>query len=500
MNLISIDLGTTNIKVSVYDSALRLLSVYSENVSYDRTGDFVEFNCCHYFDLLFSMVHAAAAAGKSKNGQDAAQIVLTGQAESLVLIGKDGQPVRPAISWLDMRSKKECEELSGIFDKELCYHITGQPELIPTWPITKILWLRRNEPDIFDKTDKFLLLKDYIIYRLCGAIVGEQSIYSFSHYFNITKKCYWEDILSYCGINTDRLPEKILPSGTVAGTLISKLADPGAGLTSQTKINAGTLDHFAGMIGTGNIGDGVISESAGTVLSIAALINKPVFHESRLPMYCGPFPETYVLLPVCESGGFSMEWYKKNFLPDISYDQMNRVIESRKKAPAPIFLPYLTGVTPPEFNENASGVFLGLKAAHDRYDMALAIMEGVACLLKKNIEYMEKAGIHVHKIISTGGGAKSALWTQIKSDISGYPIDVPDNEEAPSLGAAILAAVSENYFSSCQEAAAACVSINRQYLPENSARYKSTYQVFTSLYDSLTDVYRMDAERTQNVS
>ncbi|WP_394346963.1 FGGY family carbohydrate kinase [Photorhabdus khanii] len=173
---------------------------------------------------------------------------------------------------------------------------------MPTWPITKMLWINCNKPDIFNQTAHYLLLKDYIIYRLCDRIVGDYSIYSFSHYFNITEKCYWHDILNYCGVKIDQLPE-VLPPCSIARNLLSNWINPDIGLTHHTKINIGTLDHFAGMIGTGNIKEGVISESAGTVLSIATLVNTPLFSNVRIPVNCGPFLDTYVLLPVCESGG-----------------------------------------------------------------------------------------------------------------------------------------------------------------------------------------------------
>lgn len=493
MNIISIDLGTTNIKVSAYDKQLHTLTVLSETVTYDRNGDFVEFDCQHYFSSIIKMVRQAAAAGKDANGQDVIQIVLTGQAESLIMLDQDGIPVHPAISWLDMRSRKECAELAAAFHADLCYHTTGQPELIPTWPITKMLWMKQNKPNVYHQTAKYLLLKDYIIYRLCGRMAGDYSIYSFSHYFDITKKSYWEDILSYCGIELNQLPE-VLPSGSITGTLLPTLAASSPGLTTETKINVGTLDHFAGMIGTGNIKEGQISESAGTVLSIAALVNEPLFSDSKLPLNCGPFPDTYVLLPVCESGGFSLEWFKHNFLETVTFTEINEVINHRPYKTPPVFLPYLTGVNAPDFNENASGVFFGIRAAHDKYDFALAIMQGVACLLKKNLDYMMASGIKVNKIISTGGGSKSALWTQIKSNITHQVIEVPENEEAPCLGAAIIAAVSEGFYPDYEDAIKQCVSIKTRYLPvpdeaAGKDEYHQTYRVFNELYDALSEVF-----------
>lgn len=484
MNIISIDLGTTNIKVTVYDQKLHLITTISKTVVYDRNGDFVEFDCGSYFDSIKASVIEAARIGYQRNQQATAQIVLTGQAESLILLDDAGIPVHPAISWLDMRSRKECEELANVFDPQLCYRTTGQPGLIPTWPITKMLWIRRNKPDIFEKTATYLLLKDYIVYRLSGQMAGDYSIYSFSHYFDITKKCYWEDILSYCGVKTTQLPP-VLPPGSIAGTLLSEHVDLTIGLTNETKINVGTLDHFAGMIGTGNICEGTISESAGTVLSLAAFVKDPDFDHSRLPVNCGPFPDTYVLLPVCESGGFSLEWFKNNFLTDISFSELNQKIADKPAAVPPVFLPYLTGVNAPDFNEHASGVFFGIHASHDRYDFALAIMEGVACLLKKNLDYMQAAKIRVERIISTGGGAKSALWTQIKSDITGQVIEVPDNEEAPCLGAAIIGAVSQEFYPSYSEAVEACVCMKTAYMPNQLPKYQKTYQVFEQLYEGL---------------
>lgn len=497
MNILAIDLGTTNIKVSVYNSQLCPLMTLSENINYHRDNDFVEFDAEHYFSCIYDMMIKASALGKKENGQNVIQVVLTGQAESLILLDQEKKPIRPAISWLDMRSRKECEELSSVFDAESSYRITGQPEIIPTWPITKMLWLKRHESEIFNRTCFYLLLKDYIVFRLSGRIVGDYSIYSFSCYFNITKKTWWKEILDYCGIRLDQLPE-VLPSCTIAGMLLPELVDNVSGLTAATKINVGTLDHFAGMIGTGNIREGIVSESSGTVLSLATLVQEPVFSQGRLPLNCGPFPDSYVLLPVCESGGFSLEWYKNTFLPDFSFSAINEAIAERKTTNPPVFLPYLTGVNAPDFNENASGVFFGINAAHTRDDFSLAIMQGVACLLRKNIDYMTEAGIRIKKIISVGGGARSPLWTQIKSDFTQQIFDIPENEEAACFGAAIIAAVDEGYVSSFADAAENKIKIKCSFVPEKRTHYEATYSVFSALYSALAPIYDLNANTRNN--
>lgn len=493
MNLISVDLGTTNIKTAVYDQTLQMLHLLSEPVTYQKSGDFVEFDAEQYFSMVLSMIQKAAACGWQSNGKKAAQIVLTGQAESLILLDQNHRPVCPGISWMDMRSLEECSELSAAFSRTCCYHTTGQPELIPTWPITKILWIKKHRPDLFQKTAHYLLLKDYIIFRLCGHMVGEHSIYCFSHYFDITKRCYWKEILDYCEVKEGQLP-RLMPSGSIAGRLQKELVLEGTGLDTDTKINTGTLDHFAGMIGAGAIHKGQVSESAGTVLSLATFTDAPVFDSGKLPNYCGPFPNSYVLLPVCESGGFSMEWFKNQFLQDVSYPQLNEILRSRSSRTPLIFLPYLTGVNAPDYNENASGVFLGLRSYHDRYDLALAVMQGVACMLRKNLECLKQSGIRIEKIISAGGGARSPIWTQLKADISGYTIEVPADAEAPCLGAAILSAVQEGYFSSCDEAVAACTSVGHRYAPSNDPAFEQTYRLFCHTCSALEETFRLSRE------
>lgn len=497
MNIITIDLGTTNIKVTAFNSELTELVSSSAPVHYDKKGDFVEFDCEQYFSLIYQLIRQTSGNAFAINQQPVAEIILTGQAESLVMLDADCNPAYPGISWLDMRSKKECQELAQHFNQELCYQTTGQPELIPTWPITKMLWMKHHEPDVFERTAHYLLLKDYVIYRLCGQMVGDYSIYSFSHYYNITQKCYWKEILDYCGVRLDQLPP-VVPSCTIAGSLIPDLCVNASGLTEYTKVNVGTLDHFAGMIGTGTIQEGCISESAGTVLSIATLIYQPVFDENHFPIYCGPFPDSYVILPVCESGGFSMEWFKTTFLQDVSYAQLNQNIKEQASKYPPVFLPYLTGSNAPDFNSDASGVFFGIRANHNKYDFALGVMEGVACLLRNNIDYMQRANIKINKIISTGGGAKSSLWTQLKSNITGLVVETPENEEAPSLGAAIIGAVAEEYYPSFEAAVQHAVRIKNTYIPEETEHYSHTYETFCKAYQNLQPAFKYNTTyRTQ---
>lgn len=488
MGIMTVDLGTTNIKVASYRSDLTRIALQSKTVSYLRDGGFVEFDAKQYFDDIVVLARSCLEQSIETGSWHPEQLVITGQAESLVVTDERGEPLRNGISWLDMRSRAECDTLSALFDKSTCYRVTGQPEIIPTWPLTKMLWLKRNEPECFEKAKKFFLLKDYIIFRLTGHFVGEHSIYPFSHYFDIVRKTYWKAPLDYCGIDVSQLPALIEPCSIVGEILpgIRQLT----GLPPSCVVNSGALDHFSAMIGTGNIGRGIVSESAGTVSSIATFVENPFAADTRLPVYCGPFNDSYIYLPVCESGGISLEWFKSAFLPGITFPELDARCSHKTTDPRLTFLPYLTGVNPPEFDPNATGVFFGATISHDVYDFALAIMFGVACLLRKNIENLQSSGIAFEKVISTGGGAKSALWSQIKANICRLPVAVPAEEEAPSLGAAIIGAVSAGYYTTYQEAAEHCVDMNTIYYPDlENSQFERQFRLFCDLYDALRPVF-----------
>lgn len=484
MGIIATDLGTTNMKVVAYTDKLIPLTTEHYTVEYIREGGFVEFDSLKYFSILQDLIRDCYKKSKDKLEATPIHIVITGQAESLVVTDKQGVPIRNGISWLDMRSEKECVELASVFDEKTSYGVTGQPQIIPTWPLTKILWLKYNEPSNFARAGKFLLLKDYIIFRLTGRYVGEYSIYPFSYYFDIVKKDFWKAPLDYCGVSCSQLPELVEPC-SVAGLVLKDVLDE-MGLPPGSDVNVGTLDHFAGMIGTGNVCEGLVSESAGTVSSIATFASVPFASASQIPIYCGPFEDSYIYLPVCESGGISLEWFKNNFMGDESFREIDEICSLRDVDRKLTFLPYLTGINAPEFDARAAGTFYGMTLAHDKYDLALAIMYGVAALLRKNIDYFKTSGIRVEKIISTGGGAKSGLWSQIKADVCNLPVVIPQNKEAPCLGAAIIASVTSGFYPDYEVAIASCVKSETVYLP-NSDRWlhEEKYRLFTLLYEAL---------------
>ena len=478
---IGVDLGSTNIKAAIYDKSMKLIDRQSLPVDYIRENGFVEFDAEKYFRDLLSLLSGMV---KSSGITEIDEIAFTGQAESLVVLDKDGKPLMNAISWMDERSHAECAVLAGQFSPAVCEEVTGQMAVLPTWPATKILWLKNNRPEVYANAACYMLLKDYIVYCLTGVKKADMSIATFSFYFDIYKKTYWQEMLSAIGITQAQLPPLCEPC-TVAGTLLPELA---AALgTNAARVNVGTLDHFAGMIGTGNTAPGGITLSTGTVMALTAMAGPDTPKNSGIAMHYGFLPDTHVMLPVAESGGVSLEWFRRNCMGSTDYDTMNRELAKRQPNEL-LFLPYLVGTNAPEFDTGATGVFWGLRQEHDTIDMAGAVMEGVSFVLRKNCDHMKKNGAAPTSIIATGGGAKSPIWCQLHADITGIPVRIPEEKEAACLGAAIIAAVSHGAFASYQDAAEHCIRFTHCYEPHPCPRTEKKYRRFCALYDTALQI------------
>ena len=478
---IGVDLGSTNIKAAIYDKEFNLVDRQSRPVNYIRDNGFVEFDAWAYYQDLVGLL---ADMVKANGVHHVDEIAFTGQAESLVIVGKDGKPLMNAISWMDERSAEECKVLALQFDAATCEAVTGQMAVLPTWPATKILWLKNNRPEIYENAATYMLLKDYIVFCLTGQKVADMSIATFSFYFDIYKKEYWQEMLTAIGVAEGQLPKLCEPC-SVAGNLLESVAVM-MGLGTETKVNVGTLDHFAGMIGTGNIHKGGITLSTGTVMALATMSSAEEGKNTGIAMHYGFIPNTYVMLPVAESGGVSLEWFKRSCMT-VDYDTMNA--ELAKRGPNELlFLPYLVGTNAPEFDAEANGVFWGLRQEHDAIDMAGAVMEGVAFVLRKNCDHIAANGVKLSSIIATGGGAKSPIWCQMQADITGLPVAIPKEKEAACLGAAMIAGVSNGRFADYAAAAEHCVALLHRYEPKPTEHTQKKYRRFCALYRAALEI------------
>ncbi len=488
--IITLDLGTTIIKFGIFSSNLRTICIHSIKYKLNIDNGFVEFDAEKYWRTCKKGIMDLLSKSKI-NPREVVSISLCSQAETLVVLDKNNKPLRKAISWLDNRSQNECNILKANFDIDKSYKITGQADIITTWTITKILWIKKHEREIFKKSFKYLLLKDYIIYKFTGKFISEYTIYNYTYYLDVINKKYWEDILRFIGIDMAQLPVLIEP-GKSAGTLTSRNLKE-FNFSNDVQLNVGSVDQMAGMIGVGNNKEGIISETAGTVISISSVVNKPLINKYKIPFHYNAVPNTYIVSVVCESGGISLEWFKDNFYSNNNYSFIDD--EIRKISPGSdglIFLPYIVGINSPEFNPNAKGVFYGIKISHKKAHFARSIMEGLAYLIKKNLEYLKNINVDSNRIISFGGGSKSSVWNQIKADVFNKEIATMRINEQASLGAAVMAAVEMGLYKNLQNTSDSVVAIKEIYYPYPRPIYRKNYKIFLELYKNLEMIFSKD--------
>ena len=374
------------------------------------------------------------------------------------------------------------------------FTLTGNPEVSPSWPATRIKWFKENRPEIFRKTYKFLIIEDYIIFKLTGKYIGEASVYNSSYYYDFINFKYIRKMLSYLEISPDKLPEIVKP-GTYIGE-ISEEASRQTGLKRSTKVIIGAMDQICSAIGSGNIKDKTVSETTGSAFAMVVSLDRPVFdRKTRLPCYLHGIPGLYALLPYISTGGMVLKWFKDNFFHqepvnevkgifDIMTDLASRVPPG---SDGMIMLPHLTGAYFPEYNSNARGVFFGIGMNHTRAHFIRAIMESLGYIMRSILESLGRLNIKPKKIISTGGGAKSPLWCQIKSDITGLKIEVPQYTETALLGAAVLAAVNIEKNASFEEICSRFIKVKSVYNPDikNKKIYDANYEKYKGIYKSL---------------
>ncbi len=477
MLIYAVDLGSTNTKVVLYDDQLGTLAAAHAPMEYVRSGPRVEFDPEALFTSVVALMHECAGRAGIDGAGRHARIVVTGQAESLVLVDADGAVVAPGMSWMDERSVDEARQMAEHFDPATSFAITGEPEPVATWPATKLRWLAMNRPDVLAAGHRALMIKDYILLRFTGLAVGEETTRGFTYLYDVREKEYWTEMVEYCGVRPDALPE-IVPAGIDLGPALARVAERLPRAASYT-VNTGALDHFCAMVGTDCYRAGSVSASAGTVLSVSMLTTDWQFDPAvKASFHSGLRTGETVLFTCADSGGVCLNWFRENVATDLPYKILDDRLTGRCHDDAPLFLPYLTGVNPPDFVDQARGAFLNLQLRHDRFDLAFAVMEGVAHLLRRNLDYLAAHGHPAHGIVSAGGGAASGLWNQLKADVCGLELRTPQEPEASCRGAAALALVAAGAVDSLDEAAALHRPDELTFRPHDGATRLARYRAF----------------------
>ncbi len=498
--ILSVDAGTTASKISIFDENGEALAISTKEYSLiTPTALAVEIEA----ETLWNAFKVGVSEVLERSKVDPRCIRALGisaQGETLILIDREGKPLRNAIVWLDNRAQEEARILSNKFDDGTSYRITGQVKIVPTWPASKIYWIKRNEPSVFRTVYKYLLVEDYLIYRMTGKFVAEGSLLCSTVYWNIITRKWWSEMLDFLGITADQLPE-IKESGEAVGEMLRPISSE-LGLSPETIVSTGALDQAAGATGVGNIRPGIFSENTGAALAICAPLERPVFDpQGRMPIHYFIRPASY-MAHTFTTGGMVLRWFRDNFCQQETqvgsmtridpYDLLGR--EAAQVAPGSeglVMLPHLQGAMAPEANPKAKGVFYGFTLRHTKAHFARAIMEATACIVRRNIEVLEDLGIKVNEIRALGGGARSRLWKQMEADITQRPVLTTKNDEAACLGAAILAGAAVDMYKSIDEACERMVSIKERFEPNpaNHDIYERTYQHYVRLYNDVCELF-----------
>ncbi len=467
MNLMGIDIGTTSVKCAVFDETLAEKYKNSADYTLDSHGDIVEFEAVKYWDIVRGEIE------KVKKELSVDALAVDTQCETLILTDENGNPVRPAIVWLDNRADAEAREIEAHFGRKKVYEITGQPEVTATWPACKLLWVKRHEPEVWSKTKRVFLLEDYILYKLTGRFITEKTLQSSTIYFDIRKNDWWGEMLDYIGVGRELLPE-LLDSGVCVGEY------------DGMKVVTGAMDQVSGAIGAGVVKKGIVSEMTGTTMVIFMPSDEiPEYDEGSIVPCHYNYDGKYCLLSWSPTAGMSLKWLKNALFADRSFAELDEMaITVAPGSDGLTFLPYLCGSTMPKYNPHARGSFTGLTTEHTGAHFVRSVMESVACMLRANLEYL---GLDVSEIRAMGGGANSPLWCKMKADMTGKRLVTLKNKETACLGAAILAGVGIGLFASVEEAAEK-IEVSRTY-ESMGVDYTECYKRYTE-YDSVLNVVK----------
>jgi xylulokinase len=427
--------------------------------------------------------------------EEIACVGFSGQMHGAVLLDAAGEVVRPALIWCDQRTEKQSRDLSEKFGTDRLIQLTCNPPLT-NFTLTKLLWVRENQPELWTRVRYVMLPKDYVRFRLTGDRAIDQADASGTLLLDVAKRTWSAEVLSGTGIEKDFLPA-LYESPEICG----KLNAEGAAATSLkigTPVVAGAGDQAAGAVGMGIVRAGVVSATIGTSGVVFAATDRPALDpRGRLHTFCHAIPGRWHVMGVTQAAGLSLRWFRDTFgvaaagssgsVRDPYEFLSEEAVAAAPGAEGLLWAPYLMGERTPHLDPNARGALVGIRPSHRRAHILRAILEGVAFSLKDSFSIFDEMKVPVTKIRLGGGGARSALWRQIQADVYAHEVELVAAEEGAAYGAAILAAVGARYFASVDEACDAVVHVASRVAPNlaASAVLQKTYAAFRRLYPAL---------------
>jgi xylulokinase len=419
---------------------------------------------------------------------------LATQVDGVIPIAENGQPLRSAIIWMDRRASAQCEPVRQHLGSEQVFHLTGL-NLDASHVAPKIRWLAEQQPEIYEQTKYFLLPGSYLAYYLTGELAIDYSNASSTLLLDVRTKTWCDSMGQAFQIDLNKLPP-LGAATTVVGKLRPEIIEQ-LGLSTNTVVTIGCGDEHAACLGAGLTGPGLDADIVGTAEPVCAASRDLVFDSSRLvETHCHADPELWLLEnPGFVSGG-NYRWWRDQFAEGQSYAMLDE-----EASPIPpgaqglTFLPSLMGALAPTWNEAARGTFTGFTLAHTRAHFVRALLEGSAFAVRDITAQMQASGLDLRELRVVGGGAKSRLWNQIKADVTGLPVGVPEVTETTALGAAFLALVGVGAYTSLSEASEHIVQIRERIDPDPSLQsaYTEAYERYRQTYFALLPVFEETA-------
>lgn len=500
--LLGIDIGTSGTKTVLFDRGGNpISSSTAEYPLYQPEIGWAEQDPQDWWKAVCITINQVIK-DSNINPESISGIGLSGQMHGLVMLDGDGNVLRKSIIWCDQRTAKECVEITEKVGEKRLIDITANPALTG-FTASKILWVRNNEPEIYEKCRKILLPKDYIRYMLTGEFATEVSDASGMQLLDIKNRCWSKEVLNALDIPIEYLGD-VHESIVVSGKVHKKAAQV-TGLKENTPVVGGAGDQAAGAIGNGIIKSGQISSTIGTSGVVFAHLDEPIIDEKgRVHTFCHAVPGAWHMMGVTQGAGLSLKWFRDNFCTNeievakgMGIDPYVLMTKEAEKVPAGsrgvIYLPYLMGERTPHLNPKAKGVFFGLSAAHTKNEMLRAVIEGVSYSLLDCMEIIKDTGMNPTNVMVSGGGGKSELWRQILADMFNCKVSTNKSSEGPALGVALLAGVGTGVYKDIDEACSIAISENSVQFPkeENSLVYKRYYEIYKKIYDDLKGTFEL---------
>lgn len=498
--ILTLDVGTTSVKCGIFDSNLKQLkAVSAEYALITPDAVIVEAEPEMYLEKIRECMISMRESGLET--EKIRYITTTTQGETMIPVDRAGKPLSNAVVWLDSRAQAEASQLTEKFPGDVIYRTTGLPGLDGYTPIAKMKHLLRQLTEKGERISKFLLLEDYLIWKLTGQMVTEKTLLSSTGFFDIVNDSLWEEMLQAAGVPSGMIPES-MESGQRAGKLLPDMADY-LFVSREAVMITGAMDQICGAVGCGNLAEGCLHETTGTAMVLGASTRTPDFENPyEITIYRHAVPGLYLMLPICRTAAIIQKWFREQFCKEETkeaekrgisvYDYLAELAEQAgAKEDGPILFPYFNGCMAPAAIDNARGSFFGIGLNTTKKDLIRTIPEGISFMLRENLEMLEKMGIGRSSFYSLGGPSKNGFWCQLKADVTGREVVAAPELESTSFGAACLGAVSAGFFDTIEDAAASFKNY-KTFRPRSDMQslYQEKYLRYQRLVECTALFYR----------